>query len=144
LYIESFLDHFVQNINLVVFPLWNLILSRIRVTGTDDDLPNRGIIRASKGLACSGIMAIASGPMSSDKDLRDMEFQVHCIEIEAYSAVLRAFIAQSNDLSWGKEELISELRKELRVSDVEHREILGKVHSDDSIKFLRYLLNDLY
>ena len=38
----------------------------------------------------------------------------------------------------GKEELISELRKELRVSDVEHREILGKVHSDDSIKFLRY------
>lgn len=83
-----------------MFPLWNLILSCIRVTGTDDDLPNPGIIRASKGLACSGIMAIASGPMSSDKDLRDMEFQVHCIEIEAYSAVLRAFIAQSNDLSW--------------------------------------------
>lgn len=32
--------------------------------------------------------------------LNDMEFQIHCIETEAYGAVLRAFIAQSDVLSW--------------------------------------------
>lgn len=36
-----------------------------------------------------------------------------------------------------KEGLISELRKELRISDVEHREILGKADSDDLIKMIR-------
>ncbi|XXG73949.1 hypothetical protein AAC387_Pa07g2794 [Persea americana] len=69
--------------------------------------------------------------------LNDMEFQIHCIETEAYGAVLRAFIAQSDVLSWDKEGLISELRKELRVSDVEHREILAKADLDDSIKLIR-------
>lgn len=66
-----------------------------------------------------------------------MDFQIHCIETEAYGAVLRAFIAQSEVLSWDKEELITELRKELRVSDVEHREILAKINLDDSIKSIR-------
>lgn len=66
-----------------------------------------------------------------------MDFQIHCIETEAYGAVLRAFIAQSEVLSWGKEELITELRKELRVSDIEHREILSKISLDDSIMSIR-------
>lgn len=66
-----------------------------------------------------------------------MEYQIHCMEVEAYGAVLKAFIAQSDVLSWGKEGLISELRKELRVSDVEHREILGKVNSDSSVRAIR-------
>ncbi|MQM16128.1 hypothetical protein Taro_049083 [Colocasia esculenta] len=71
--------------------------------------------------------------------LTEMELQIHHVETEAYSAVLRAFITQSDVLSWGKEALISELRKELRVSDVEHREILAKVKADNSIKTLRKL-----
>ncbi|CAA6662795.1 unnamed protein product [Spirodela intermedia] len=66
-----------------------------------------------------------------------MNLRVHSIEMEAYGAVLRAFVAQSDVLSWGKEELISELRKELRVSDFEHREILAKVNADESIKAIR-------
>lgn len=66
-----------------------------------------------------------------------MDFKIHCIETEAYGAVLRAFIAQSEALSWEKEALITELRKELRVSDVEHREILGKISLDGSIKSIR-------
>ncbi|XP_078437486.1 uncharacterized protein LOC144708065 [Wolffia australiana] len=66
-----------------------------------------------------------------------MESRTHSVEIEAYGAVLRAFMAQSDVLSWGKAELISELRKELRVSDYEHREILAKVNADESIKALQ-------
>ncbi|WOL03114.1 hypothetical protein Cni_G11834 [Canna indica] len=106
-------------------------------SGTDDDIPHHGIIKASRGLGCSGVMAVNSGPITNAEDPRDMEFQIHRIEMEAYGAVLRAFNAQSDVLSWGKEGLISELRKELRVSDVEHREILGKINSDDSIKSIR-------
>ncbi|KAJ4796712.1 Emsy N Terminus (ENT) domain-containing protein [Rhynchospora pubera] len=65
------------------------------------------------------------------------ESRLHSLEKGAYIAVLRAFCAQSNALSWGKEELITELRKELRVSDVEHRQILAEISSDKSIKLLR-------
>lgn len=36
-----------------------------------------------------------------------------------------------------KEGLITELRKELRVSDDEHRELLTKVHGDELIKRIR-------
>uniref|UniRef100_A0A0R0KYQ0 ENT domain-containing protein n=1 Tax=Glycine max TaxID=3847 RepID=A0A0R0KYQ0_SOYBN len=56
---------------------------------------------------------------------------------EAYSAVLRAFKAQSDALTWEKEGLITELRKELRVSDDEHRELLTRVNSDEIIHRIR-------
>lgn len=36
--------------------------------------------------------------------------------------------------------MITELRKELRVSDDEHRELLNNVHNDDIIKRIRYEL----
>lgn len=36
-----------------------------------------------------------------------------------------------------KESLITELRKELRVSDDEHRELLARVNSDDIIREIR-------
>jgi len=36
-----------------------------------------------------------------------------------------------------KESLITELRKELRVSDEEHRELLSRVNSDDMIHRIR-------
>ncbi|XP_026664820.1 protein EMSY-LIKE 3-like isoform X2 [Phoenix dactylifera] len=108
-------------------------------SGTDDDLPNHSIIWNSRGVLYSGVMRISSGPVSHGACLINMEFQIHCMETEAYGAILRVFIAQSDVLSWGKEGLMSELRKELRVSDVEHREILGKINSDASIKSIREL-----
>lgn len=37
-----------------------------------------------------------------------------------------------------KESLITELRKELRVSDEEHRELLNKVNEDGTIRRMRY------
>nr|GMC82046.1 protein EMSY-LIKE 3-like isoform X2 [Ipomoea batatas] len=67
----------------------------------------------------------------------DMEAQIHNLEQEAYGAVLRAFKAQSDALTWEKEGLITELRKELRVSDDEHRDLLTKVNADDLIQRIR-------
>ncbi|KAG2272199.1 hypothetical protein Bca52824_066754 [Brassica carinata] len=61
-----------------------------------------------------------------------MEAQIHLL-----TAVLRAFEAQSDAISWDKEGLITELRKELRVSDDEHRELLSRVNKDDTIGRIR-------
>ncbi|KAL5767801.1 hypothetical protein ACOSP7_014395 [Xanthoceras sorbifolium] len=69
----------------------------------------------------------------------NMKLQIHYLEKEAYSYVLRAFIAQSDLLTWGKEGLITELRKELNVTDTEHGELLVKINSDESIKMIREL-----
>ncbi|XP_054802249.1 protein EMSY-LIKE 1-like isoform X2 [Prosopis cineraria] len=66
-----------------------------------------------------------------------MESQIHQLEQEAYSSVLRAFKAQSDALTWEKEGLITELRKELRVSDDEHRELLTRVNADEIIQRIR-------
>lgn len=97
-----------------------------------------------------------------------MEAQIHSLEQEAYTAVLRAFKAQSDAITWvtrympfvfsclstrllicsksysviwyqEKESLITELRKELRVSDDEHREILLSVNADETIRRLRFV-----
>ncbi|KAG8648001.1 protein EMSY-LIKE 3 isoform X2 [Manihot esculenta] len=70
-------------------------------------------------------------------DDKDINFQIHSMEKEAYSSVLRAFNAQSDLLSWGKEWLITELRKELNVTDTEHGQLLVKINSDESIKRIR-------
>ncbi|KAK2998778.1 hypothetical protein RJ639_024390 [Escallonia herrerae] len=67
----------------------------------------------------------------------DLESQIHYLEKEAYGSVLRAFGAQSDALTWDKEALITELRKELRVSDDEHRDLLTKVNGDDVIRRIR-------
>ncbi|GAB2295495.1 hypothetical protein Dimus_029662 [Dionaea muscipula] len=66
-----------------------------------------------------------------------MENQIHHLEKEAYFSVLRAFKAQADAITWDKEGLITELRKELRVSDDEHRELLGRVNNDDMICRIR-------
>ncbi|KAF8085265.1 hypothetical protein N665_0674s0029 [Sinapis alba] len=66
-----------------------------------------------------------------------MEAQIHQLEQEAYTAVLRAFKAQSDAISWDKESLITDLRRELRVSDDEHRELLSRVNKDDTIQRIR-------
>jgi hypothetical protein len=66
-----------------------------------------------------------------------METQIQQLEQEAYCSVLRAFKAQSDALTWEKEGLITELRKELRVSDKEHREVLNRVNGDDIIRSIR-------
>ncbi|XP_073132376.1 protein EMSY-LIKE 3-like isoform X2 [Henckelia pumila] len=106
-------------------------------SGTDDDRPqlqyNRGPVGgrvAENGRALVGLS-------SYQRMQGDMEFQIHNLEKIAYGAVLRAFKAQSNALSWEKEGLITELRRELRVSDDEHRETLAEVNADELIQRIR-------
>ncbi|CAJ2672010.1 unnamed protein product [Trifolium pratense] len=67
----------------------------------------------------------------------NMEQNIHCLEIHAYSSLLKAFIAQSELLTWGKEELLTEIRKELRIADSEHGEILTRINSDETVKWIR-------
>lgn len=103
---------------------------------TDEDVPppqNR-VQRASHILGNRDSM-LGSGPYRRVQG--DMEHQIHHLEKEAYCAVLRAFKAQSDAISWEKEGLITELRKELRVSDDEHRELLVRVNNDDIICRIR-------
>ncbi|PWA80381.1 emsy N Terminus (ENT)/ plant Tudor-like domains-containing protein [Artemisia annua] len=106
----------------------------------DDDLPPSHQNRIPRGGHVAGngrpaVMGSVQYPrMHGDTD---MESQIHQLEQEAYSSVLRAFKAQADAISWEKEGLITELRKELRLSNEEHRELLLKVNSDDVIRRIR-------
>ncbi|MFS7908828.1 putative ENT domain, protein EMSY-LIKE, plant, ENT domain-like superfamily [Helianthus anomalus] len=97
--------------------------------GTDDDLPPSHQNRIPKGGHVAGngrsaVMGSAQYPrMYGDTD---MEAQIHHLEQEAYSSVLRAFKAQVDAITWEKEGLITKLRKELRLSNEEHSELLLK------------------
>ncbi|KAL5201556.1 hypothetical protein ABZP36_035910 [Zizania latifolia] len=108
-------------------------------SGTDDDLPppypsSRGISGSGRVSGNGrGIVAASSYPRVHT----DMETQIHQLEQEAYCSVLRAFKAQSDAITWEKESLITELRKELRVSDKDHRELLNRVNNDDIIRSIR-------
>lgn len=107
-------------------------------SGTDDDLPppHQNRFARNARLAGNGRSALA-GSAPYPRMHNDMETQIHLIEQEAYCSVLRAFKAQSDAITWEKESLITELRKELRVSDEEHRELLSRVNNDDMIRRIR-------
>ncbi|XP_044485669.1 protein EMSY-LIKE 1 isoform X2 [Mangifera indica] len=105
-------------------------------SGTDDDLPpHQNRVQRGSRVTVNGRSGVGSASFSRMHS--DMEVQIHQLEREAYCAVLRAFKAQSDAITWEKEGLITELRKELRVSDDEHRELLTKVNGDDIIKRIR-------
>ncbi|KAL0843018.1 hypothetical protein Bca101_016263 [Brassica carinata] len=103
-------------------------------SGTDDDLPPSHQSRYQRSGRPAG-NGRPSAPLSRVHN--DMETQIHLIEQEAYSSILRAFKAQSDAITWEKESLITELRKELRVSDEEHRELLSRVNADEMIRRIR-------
>ncbi|XP_059462737.1 protein EMSY-LIKE 1-like isoform X2 [Corylus avellana] len=104
---------------------------------TDDDLPPSHQNRVPRRSHATGNGRSAVGSISYLRMHGDMEAEIHHLEQEAYYSVLRAFKAQSNAITWEKEEMITELRKELRVSDDEHRELLSKVNADDIIRKIR-------
>ncbi|XP_071936294.1 protein EMSY-LIKE 3-like isoform X2 [Coffea arabica] len=110
-------------------------------SGTDDDLPPSHQNRMPRGgarVAGNGRPPVmGSVPYPRMMGETDMEAQIHQLEQEAYSSVLRAFKAQADAISWEKESLITELRKELRLSNEEHRELLGRVNADDVIRRIR-------
>ncbi|CAA0829906.1 Protein EMSY-LIKE 3 [Striga hermonthica] len=107
-------------------------------SGTDDDdsqVPVYTRVPLGSRVAGNGRSFVASAPYQRMQI--DMELEIHNLEQIAYCAVLRAFKAQSDALTWEKEGLITELRKELRVSDDEHRELLTEVNADDLIRRIR-------
>ncbi|XP_038699517.1 protein EMSY-LIKE 3-like [Tripterygium wilfordii] len=108
-------------------------------SGTDDDLPPSHQNRMSRGgrIAANGRSIAGSVPYPRMYGETDMETQIHQLEQEAYSSVLRAFKAQADAITWEKESLITELRKELRLSNEEHRELLARVNADDTIRRIR-------
>ncbi|KAM3287594.1 protein EMSY-LIKE 3 isoform X1 [Capsicum chacoense] len=110
-------------------------------SGTDDDLPPSQQNRIPRGIGRitgNGRSAvIGSVPYQRMYGETDMEAQIHQLEQEAYSSVLRAFKAQADAITWEKESLITELRKELRLSNEEHRELLARVNNDDVIRRIR-------
>lgn len=69
-------------------------------TGTKDYPSLQHINWTTQGEHFSAAAGIPLATAPYGMDLTDMEFQIHCIETEAYSAVLRAFVAQSDVLSW--------------------------------------------
>ncbi|XP_075517820.1 protein EMSY-LIKE 3-like isoform X1 [Primulina tabacum] len=106
-------------------------------SGTDDDCPQLQYNRVPVGGRVTENGRAFVGLSSYQRMQGDMESQIHNLEKIAYGAVLRAFKAQSNALSWEKEGLITELRRELRVSDDEHRETLAEVNADELIQRIR-------
>ncbi|CAE6049251.1 unnamed protein product [Arabidopsis arenosa] len=113
-------------------------------SGTDDDLPPPH--RVPRGGGGGGGRVAGNGrplnlppsyPKIYDDVAADMEAQIHQIEKEAYISVLRAFKAQGDAISWEKEGVITELRRELSLSNEEHRELLGRVNADDTIRRIR-------
>ncbi|KAG4382039.1 hypothetical protein AAZX31_15G252000 [Glycine max] len=107
-------------------------------SGTDDDFPPTHQNRIPRGAHLAGNgSAVGSIPYARMYGEIDMETQIHQLEKEAYSSVLRAFKAQADVITWEKESLTTELRKELRLSNEELRELLGHVNADDVIQNIR-------
>lgn len=109
-------------------------------SGTDDDLPPSHQNRIPRGgrLAGNGRSNVGGSiQYSRMQNETDMETKIHQLEQEAYRSVLRAFKAQADAITWEKESLITELRKELRLSNEEHRELLTRVNDDGVIGMIR-------
>jgi len=70
------------------------------VAGTDDDLPPSHQNRSTRGGRVVGNGRSASGALPYPRGQNDMESQIHWLEQEAYSSVLRAFKAQSDAITW--------------------------------------------
>lgn len=108
-------------------------------SGTDDDLPPSHQNRVHRGprVGVNGISAV----MGSNKYpmlQTDMETQIYHLEQEAYRSVLLAFKAQCDTgLSWDKASLMAELRKELNISEDEHKDLLSSVDADENLRQIR-------
>ncbi|XP_073139564.1 protein EMSY-LIKE 3-like isoform X2 [Henckelia pumila] len=110
-------------------------------SGTDDDFPppphqNRmPRLGHTSGNGRPAVMGSIPYPRMLDEV--DIVDKIHHLEKEAYISVLRAFKAQADAITWEKEGLITELRRELRLSNEEHRDLLGRVNADETIRRIR-------
>ncbi|KAG2579862.1 hypothetical protein PVAP13_6NG314500 [Panicum virgatum] len=105
-------------------------------SGTDDELPPTYKFRGP-GVHFSGYWRSLSGTLSQPRPHSILDTDIHQMEQQAYTGVLRAFKMQSDALTWEKESLITELRRELKVSDEEHRALLNKVNEEEVVHRIR-------
>lgn len=71
------------------------------MAGTADDLPPSHQERVSRGTRVTGNgRSTVVGALLYPRAHNDMETQIHQLEKEAYSSVLRAFKAQSDAITW--------------------------------------------
>ncbi|XP_022683054.1 protein EMSY-LIKE 3 isoform X3 [Setaria italica] len=108
-------------------------------SGTDDVLPSTYQISGQR-VHFSGNGRSLAGTLSQPRQPRlhsKLDSDIHQIEQQAYTGVLRAFKMQSDALTWEKESLITELRRELKVSDEEHRVLLNKVNEEEAVHRIR-------
>ncbi|KAG6550111.1 hypothetical protein Mapa_008067 [Marchantia paleacea] len=104
-------------------------------SGTDDDLP--ASIFHHQPLQAQGARVI--GPVGetcrpaggrTHETLPVMEEKgIAMLELEAYTAVLRAFGSQPTALTWSKERIMCDLRKELRISEEQHRQLTEELEA---------------
>ncbi|KAF5193807.1 Emsy-like [Thalictrum thalictroides] len=108
-------------------------------SGTDDDLPPSHQNRVQRGSHVSGTgRSAVVGSAPYPRLHTDMEAQIYHLEQEAYRSVLLAFKAQSDTtITWEKTSLMAELRKELNISEDEHKTLLGRVDADDNLRRIR-------
>lgn len=103
---------------------------------TGDELPPTYQIKGPR-VHFSGNGSSLAGALSQPRPHIKLDSDIHQIEQQAYTGVLRAFKMQSDALTWEKESLITELRRELKVSDVEHRMLLNMVNEEETVHRIR-------
>lgn len=73
----------------------------MKIAGTDDDLPPSHHNRFQRGVRPTGNgRSAVIGSASLPRMQNDMATQIHSVEQDAYSSVLRAFKAQSDAITW--------------------------------------------
>ena len=84
---------------MIYYVLFVYLVAVCGNSGTDDDLPPSRYQRSGRPAAGNGRPSVLnSAPLSRVHN--DMETQIHLIEQEAYSSILRAFKAQSDAITW--------------------------------------------
>ncbi|KAK3164756.1 hypothetical protein QOZ80_1AG0024180 [Eleusine coracana subsp. coracana] len=74
-------------------------------------------------------------PLTDEKAV--LQDQIHRLELEAYTALTRAFHASSDALTWEKAELLTDLRKHLNISNDEHLQVINAVSNRKGRRFGR-------
>ncbi|BAF24121.1 protein EMSY-LIKE 3 [Oryza sativa Japonica Group] len=100
-------------------------------SGTDDDLPPTYQPRGPR------VIFNGNGSLPQPNLHSNVDREIRQIEQQAYTGVLRAFKVQSDAITWEKESLITELRKELQISDKEHRVLLKGVTEEEAVCRIR-------
>jgi hypothetical protein len=80
------------------------VLTSLPWSGTDDDLPRQQHTGLLRGRSFSGNGRASVGPLAFMRPHDDLENQIHRVEQDAYTGVLRAFKVQSDAISWVKQQ----------------------------------------